>query len=95
VDRVCGCVDQVHQEPGTAHGWTHQRAAGMALWLTDAHRRYLKRGWEGDEPAWDLTREWKAVRWLGDGERWQRLTWLGEGGAPSEEGRNEEWRRGR
>jgi hypothetical protein len=22
----------------------------------------------GDEPAWDLTREWKAARWLGDGE---------------------------
>jgi hypothetical protein len=48
-----------------------------------------------DEPAWDLTRERKAARWPGNGERWWRPKWLGEGGAPSEEGRNGEWRRER
>jgi hypothetical protein len=35
------------------------------------------------------------VRWPGDGQRWQRLKWLDEGGAPSEDGRNGEWRQGR
>jgi hypothetical protein len=54
-----------------------------------------KGGGAGDEPAWDLTRERKVARWLGDGERWQWLKWLDEGGALSEEGRNGEWRRGR
>jgi hypothetical protein len=52
-------------------------------------------GGGGDEPAWDLTRERKAVRWLGDGGRWWRLKWLGEDGALSEEGSNGGWRRGR
>jgi hypothetical protein len=66
----------------------HRRVARMALWLTDARRWQSKRGRGGDEPAWDLTRERKAVRSLGDGGRGRRPKCLGEGGAPSEEGRN-------
>jgi hypothetical protein len=48
-----------------------------------------KGGGGGDEPTWDLTRERKAARWPGNGERWRRLKWLGEGSALSE---GDEWR---
>jgi hypothetical protein len=70
-------VDSVHRLRTTfglgprwiGHGQrhrAHRRAAGTALWLTDAGGSQ-KIGGGYDKPAWDLTREQKAARRLGDG----------------------------